>query len=558
MDSLLTEQKKRMFFEMKTREDVANILDIKDRSLRYFLFKRRPENLYHCFDVPKKKGGVRKISAPDKAFKIIQEKLASILALVYEPKICVYGFVNAKNFVDNANSHTNRKLILNIDLKDFFTQIHFGRIRGMFMKDPYSIGEEAATTIAQIACLNGMLPQGAPSSPILTNMICAPLDNHLMRFAKNIGCTYTRYADDITFSTYKKAFDKSLVYIEQEKVHIGEALLSIIERHSFKINFEKVSLRSRYFRQEVTGLTVNVFPNLRRSYLKLLRAILHHSEKNGIYKTAQEYVSKGYCQNPSIKDIANNAEKAKEVESWFKQVLIGKINFIGQVKGKKNFTYLSFAQKLNILYNEEIFDVSELNILENLIADNTFILEFDQGEEYYQGSGFFLMNTGLFTSYHVTENDVLYNVYKHTSYKQNNLCCIRKSLHEIASDKDIDYALYKISFTISESRMLKSGDSTNLRIGDQVIIAGYPNHQKDSSPYIQTCSITSQKIYLGALFYTVSGRIVHGTSGGVVLNTNHEVIGIVKGGIVTLADDEIQENQGFVPIHLALDHLEKQ
>jgi hypothetical protein len=82
----------------------------------------------------------------------------------------------------------------------------------MLMKPPYSIGEEAATTIAQIACLNGILPQGAPSSPVITNMICVPLDNALMHLAKKAGCVYTRYADDITFSTYKKSFDKDIVF----------------------------------------------------------------------------------------------------------------------------------------------------------------------------------------------------------------------------------------------------------------------------------------------------------------------------------------------------------
>ena len=558
MESISARMKKQMFFTMETREDVADVLGIKEKSLRYFLFKRRPENMYHSFEIPKKSGGFRKISAPDKELKEIQKKLAAVLSLVYEPKICAYGFVNGKNFIDNANLHTKRSLILNIDLKDFFTQIHFGRIRGMLMKAPYSIGEEAATTIAQIACVNGVLPQGAPSSPILTNMICVPLDNSLMRLAKSIGCTYTRYADDITFSTYKKMFDESLVYAEQEKVCIGTKLLSIFEHHSFNVNFEKVSLRSRYYRQEVTGLTVNVFPNLRRSYLKQLRAILHHCNKNGTYRAAQEYVAKGYCQNPTIKDIINNPEKIEAVEDWFKKVLIGKINFIKQVKGNDNLTYLSFAQKLNKIYGENIFDVSALNLLEDLIAQNTFILEYEQGEELVQGSGFYLNNIGLLTSYHVTENNAFYKVYKHTSYLEDALGIIGKSLNEASSDKVIDYALYRPPFAVSNSQLLKLGDSNRLRIGDQVIIAGYPNHQKGNSPYIQTCSITSQKHFLGALFYTVSGRIVHGASGGVVLNENLEVIGIVKGGIVSLSEDDIQENQGFVPIHLVLEHFEAQ
>ena len=549
---------KAKFLAMKTREDVADLLGIREKSLRYFLFKRRPENMYNTFEIAKKNGEFRKISAPDKELKEIQKKLATILATIYEPKICAYGFISDKNIVGNANQHTKRGLVLNIDLKDFFTQIHFGRIRGMLMSAPYAIGQEAATTIAQIACCNKILPQGAPSSPILTNMICTPLDNSLMRLAESIGCTYTRYADDITFSTYKKAFDRSLVYIEQEQVCIGKKLLSILERRSFNINPEKVSLRSRYTRQEVTGLTVNVFPNVRRSYTKQLRAILDHCEKHGIYKTAQEYVAKGYCRKQDIKDIINDAEKAKNVEDWFKRVLIGKINFIKQVKGKDSLTYLSFAQKLNVIFEDTVFDVSALNVLDDLINQNTYILEYVQGESFHQGSGFYLDKVGLFTSYHVTENDGFFKVFTHLTYPHTSLGIIGKSVNEISSDKDIDYALYKLPFTANSPNLLRLGDSSKLRIGDQVITAGYPNHQTGNSPYIQTCSITSRKSFHGALFYTVSGRIAHGASGGVVLNEALEVIGIIKGGIVTLADDSLDENQGFVPIHLVIEHSEKQ
>lgn len=94
------------------------------------------------------------------------------------------------------------------------------------MNPPYSIGEEAATTIAQIACVNGVLPQGSPCSPILTNMVCAPLDNNMMRLAKANGFVYTRYADDITLSTYKKAFDPGIVSLDDDKICIGSRLLN--------------------------------------------------------------------------------------------------------------------------------------------------------------------------------------------------------------------------------------------------------------------------------------------------------------------------------------------
>ena len=558
MDNNSIETIRAAFFSMQTRQDVANLLEIKERSLRFFLYKRRPENMYCTFEVPKRNGDKRKISAPNKELKEIQKKLAAALTYIYEPKVCAFGFINNRSFVDNAQRHTKRNLILNIDLEDFFGQIHFGRVRGMLMKPPYAIGEEAATTIAQIACLNGALPQGAPSSPILTNMICAPLDNNLMRLAKSLDCTYTRYADDISFSTYKKAFDSSLVYVDDSVVHIGEKLSTILKRHSFRINTNKIALRSKYTRQEVTGLTVNIFPNLRRNYIKQLRAILHHCKKDGIYAAAQEYVAKGYCKNLAIIKIIDDSAKKETVEAWFQQVLIGKILYIKQVRGHENLTYLSLAQQLNLILNDTVLDVSSLNFLENLISHNTYILEYSQGEDHVQGSGFYLADYGLFTNFHVTENDAFFKVFTHESYPKSQICIIGKSANEISSDKTIDYALYKFSPTADNASVFKLGDSTKLQVRSKVIIVGYPNHQEGNTPHIQTCHITSKKKFQGEEFYTVGGRIVHGASGGVVLNKELEVVGIIKGGISTLADDDANENQGFIPMHLVIEHLLKQ
>ena len=126
---------------------------------------------------------------------------------------------------------------------------------------------------------------------------------------------------------------------------------------------------------------------------------------------------------------------------------------------------------------------------------------------------------------------------------------------EIASDKVIDYALYRATFQIKDDLTFKCGDSRRIKIGDQVTIIGYPNHQKGNSPYIQPCIVTSEKYFQGAPFFTVSGRVVHGASGGIVLNNSNEAVGIIKGGIVTLSEEDSNENQGFVPLHLALDHF---
>ncbi len=366
---------------MKNRKDVAALLGIEDRSLRYFLYKIRPENMYHTFEIPKKDGTMRKISAPDPRLREIQRKLAYILSSVYEPKICAYGFIAQKNIVGNAQKHINRRIVFNVDLKDFFSQIHFGRVSGMLMKPPYSIGKEAAIVIAQIACFESKLPQGAPSSPIISNMICAPMDNALMRLAKATSCVYTRYADDITFSTNKKELDRSIAYIDGENLCIGEKLQKIFKKNSFHANPQKTVLRNHTLRQEVTGLTVNEFPNLRRNYTKHLRAILHSCKKHGVVNAAKVYTKKGLCKNSAIIALVGKAGSDDKIINWFRGVLVGKVNYIKQVKGLQSYTYLFFARKINEVFEESIFDICELSRFDNTIKNSTFIIECKDKDE---------------------------------------------------------------------------------------------------------------------------------------------------------------------------------
>ena len=202
------------FYTLQTGQDVADILEIRYDSLRYFAYGKVGK--YTKFEIPKKKGGVREINAPTVELKNIQRKLAYILSKVYKPKISANGFIEGKSIKTNSVIHIKQKNILNIDLKDFFSQIHFGRIKGMLMSKPYGLGEDAAKYIAQLACNNSILPQGAPSSPVITNMICSSLDTQLTMLAKKYKCMYSRYADDITFSTHNQKFNKAIAYLNED------------------------------------------------------------------------------------------------------------------------------------------------------------------------------------------------------------------------------------------------------------------------------------------------------------------------------------------------------
>jgi RNA-directed DNA polymerase len=173
------DDRKRQFASLLSFDNLAELLEVKPGYLNYVLYKIPLEDRYTTFTIPKKSGDQdRTIHSPIPPIKIIQRKLKQVLEHVYEPRYSVHGFVARRNIVTNTMAHKrsqkyrrSRKLkyVLNVDLEDFFPSIHFGRVRGLFHKR-YELSYEAATWLAQICCFQGGLPQGAPTSPIISNL----------------------------------------------------------------------------------------------------------------------------------------------------------------------------------------------------------------------------------------------------------------------------------------------------------------------------------------------------------------------------------------------------
>jgi RNA-directed DNA polymerase len=326
------------FSGLKTPMDVARLLGVSYGRLVYHLYIITESARYKTFEIPKKSGGMRQISTPVTALKIIQWKLNQVLQAVYEPKPSAHGFVQGKNIVTNAQAHANKRHVLNLDLKDFFPSINFGRVRGMFMATPYGFNPDVATVLAQICCHNNQLPQGAPTSPVITNMLCAKIDSQLQRLAKECKATYTRYADDITFSTTLPKFPEALASLvtegEEQRVILSEALLLIINENGFQVNQQKVRLQNRNNHQEVTGLTTNKFPNVDRRFIRQVRAMLHAWAKFGLEAAQKEYHEK----------YGTKARLSAKGTPTFEQVLRGKIEFIGMVKGKEDKIYCKYLE----------------------------------------------------------------------------------------------------------------------------------------------------------------------------------------------------------------------
>jgi len=350
------EQLKEDFGNLSSAENIADLLEIRYKDLIYYLYRLPDIKKYYSFEIQKKNGETRIISTPTTSLKILQHKLNCILSIIFTPKFSSHGFVKGKSIKTNASTHVKSKYVLNIDLEDFFPSINFGRVRGMFMAYPYRLSAPAATVLSQICCYNNQLPQGAPTSPIISNMICAKLDSQLLQLAKQNKCLFTRYADDITFSTWKKRFPKTIAYTDEttNQIHVGNDLNNIIENNGFFVNNKKVWFRARDRRQTVTGLVVNDVVNVTRKYKNQVRAMLHALKKYGPKKTKKEFESKYYNNNtPEWKCLPK-----------FELVLKGKIEYIGMIRGHESDIYLKFLSELKRISPDTVPQpITELDVL---------------------------------------------------------------------------------------------------------------------------------------------------------------------------------------------------
>jgi len=342
------EELRERFYSLKTRADVAGLLEIDEQTLIYYLYRLGTSKQYVTFQIPKRSGGFREICAPVSPLKIIQKKLNQVLQAVYKPRICAHSFTHKRSILTNARAHAARVYVLNIDLKDFFPSINFGRIRGLFKAKPYELNVEVATVIAQICCWNNQLPQGAPTSPIVSNMICARLDGELNRFAREQGCRYTRYADDMTFSTRLPDFPEAIARIGPAgQIEVGAELKKIIEQNWFSINVDKIRYRRGNLRQVVTGLTVNRFPNVKREFLRRIRAMLHAWETYGLEDAEKEFHLR---HDKKYRGPFKN-------RPTFKQVLKGRLDFVGMVRGKENLIYLKYRKWFGRLWLRDMYEI---------------------------------------------------------------------------------------------------------------------------------------------------------------------------------------------------------
>ena len=357
------EQIKQIALHMESRKDLLNLLNRIKRdemeelgfadkfhpfTARHMNYYCNPKNAFHRyrqFKIKKKSGGFRQITAPrNRSFMFMLDCLNEVLKAVYTPSQYVMGFTEGRSVVTNAAMHKGANYVFNIDLKDFFPSIEQPRVWKRLQLQPFNFPVPVASAIAGLCSTKEtrempdgtkkdfyVLPQGAPTSPIITNMICDKLDHRLGGLARRFGLNYTRYADDITFSSMHNVF--------QENSDFRKELVRIISDQRFVINDKKTRLQKRGSRQEVTGIIISDRLNVSQKYVRDIRNILYMWEKYGYsvayakffpkYKEEKGHVKKG---NP---DLVN--------------VIDGKLMYLKMVKGEEDSVYKRLYTKFQNL-----------------------------------------------------------------------------------------------------------------------------------------------------------------------------------------------------------------
>lgn len=349
------EQIRRQFAELQSKEDLVKLLseakkmlygeECKPVLLKSFTYYANPgicKKRYKTFTIKKKSGNRRIIHAPVKGLKSILRSLNFALQCCYEPHVAATGFVLEKSIVDNARKHVGHHYVLNMDLKDFFHTFDRNRVKMGFMYEPFNLNGDKEPLAFLLACLcthpievdgeiKTVLPQGSPTSPTLTNILCKKLDRRLTGLANRFGATYTRYADDITFSSPHNIYHDEKFNTELKRI--------IEDDQKLVINPQKTRLQKSGYRQETTGLVVNNRVNVHIRYTKQVRMWLYYWEKYGYEKAEQIFK----------RDYHSDKGHVKKANAKLINVLDGKLEFLKMVKGDQDGTYKGLKERYDKL-----------------------------------------------------------------------------------------------------------------------------------------------------------------------------------------------------------------
>ena len=341
-------------------------------TMKHINYYCNPNNAFHRykqFNIKKKSGGTRQITAPkNKSFMLMLQYVNEIFKSLYTPSAYAMGFTEGRSVVTNANVHKGQNYVFNIDLKDFFTSIEQARVWKRLQLEPLCLPKQAANLLAGLCSMKTtaeegkvkyILPQGVPTSPILTNMICDKLDRRLAGLAKRFGLNYSRYADDITFSSMHDVYQTDNIFRKE--------LERIITDQGFQMNVEKTRLQKLGARQEVTGIIVSEKLNVTQKYVRDIRNILYIWDRYGYATAFNKFFPKYKAEKGHIKkgnpDMVN--------------VLDGKLMYLKMVKGENDSVYIRLKIKFDMLV-QKLHDNNNASVRGVTYVETTPVLDFEK------------------------------------------------------------------------------------------------------------------------------------------------------------------------------------
>ncbi|AVB16202.1 MULTISPECIES: reverse transcriptase domain-containing protein [Pseudomonas syringae group] len=519
----------------------CRLLEVDQNKLLNFLYNRKGSH-YVSFSILKKNKTHRSIKAPKRVMKKIQHALLPHLEKFYSPKSSSHGFVKGRNVKTNAQIHSRKRYVFNIDLKDFFESIHFGRVRNLFMAHPFNAPHNVATVIAQICCSYGKLAQGAPTSPLISNMICRKLDSQLQALAKTSKCHFTRYADDITFSftSTEKHLPKDIVEVSEDGRAIpGRELEEIIRAAGFAINSEKTRLQHRTQRQMVTGLVVNEMPNVTREFIRLTSSMINALKSYGPELAEAKYLEILKAKNHTLQPrqlLRTNDGNG----DFFIKVVKGRLNYIQMIRGRGDKIYRRLAYEFTVALGKENPEFKKSP--EEILGNSIFVVNNIISES--QGAAFLLEGVGIVTNEHVVSG-VSKTIARHSISFHRAGDTKEYSAELILSDKKADLAVFRPNEEFRNIPVLKKSDKTIVRAMDAVLSIGFPKYRDGTAHYIARGHTTQRRRQVDLDLWLVDFMLLEGNSGGPMFNDSMEVIGVTARGAKNNIDAALY---GFIPL----------
>ena len=286
------------------RKHFSLLLGLKEEYLKMLIILS--DQLYNNVDIPKKLGGYRTIDIPIEGLKYVQRWILDNILYNIPTSTASTGFVPKKSIKENAEKHVNKDCVITFDIKDFFPTIKFEEVFRIFNYFGYT--NDMSYVFAKLCTRLGSLPQGAPTSPYISNIACLKLDKRLLNLTQSLNANYTRYADDMTISGGRFL----IKYLDLFK--------EIISEEGFVINNKKTNIKYRHDRQMVTGLVVNEKVSIPKKTKRYLRQQIYFCMKYG---------------------VSNHLNYIKCNKSNFKEHLYGLAYFIKMVESEEGDKFLN-------------------------------------------------------------------------------------------------------------------------------------------------------------------------------------------------------------------------